>query len=408
MRRAMLVLSMVTCVLLSGCWMAPGFDGARRFFNPDETTLTPSSIGSLHQLWTAHQPLVAKPITDDQRVYLVDQSSQGAQNDIIAFDANTGTKLWVQPALGGVAGGGLQLNGGTLTSAAANGDGMSVFYLNPGDGSITDSEVVTKRGGIAPEVAIGRSLSAYLGQDANGPMQVVATIPPFDHPPTQDNQVFRVTLPGSPTGSPSLPATILSAMSVSGSTFYAAGGNRVYAVDMPPTSCSMCVTWTSPALNGTVTAPPVIVNDQELAVIDSAAEIVFLDRTDGHVLWRDLTGDSSLRNLAADDGQVYVMGSSGVVDAFSTSSCGQTLCRVTTIYGATGTPAPGLTGQVVLAGGLLYIANGVTVDIVPTNCGAIICFPSQTLSFDSGVTGLIVSNGKLYVTTQQGLTAFGT
>lgn len=89
--------------LCTGSWFTFGFDISRSGVNPEETAITPATVGQLHRLWVHHLPHVADsaPILLP-RLILAD----GAFHDVlylttrdgslVALDAKNGSQLWMQ------------------------------------------------------------------------------------------------------------------------------------------------------------------------------------------------------------------------------------------------------------------------------------------------------------------------
>jgi outer membrane protein assembly factor BamB len=414
MRRAGLVLLVAVSVAVSGCWFAPGYDGTRRSFNPYEVTLTPDSIGSLHLLWQQDfgQP-TSTVITDAQRLFV---SIGEPEQKVVSLDPASGTPLWSHDAPAGVASpvlGDLEIRSGVVTSSRITADGFGVQYLNEADGTAVDGTEVDFRlpalGGTSPDATVGTTSSAVLLQ-ALGDVTFVASSTPFV-PANQPDGFLHVTLPDSPP-SAGIEPKALQRLSVDGDTYYASAGNHVYAVSYAHAQAcgdpSACVDWESPAFAAPVTSPPVIVNDHELAVTVSGV-LVFLDPNTGAILWTDPTGDPRATQLiASDDGFVYVLlPNSAVVERFSTVGCGAPMCMAARMATST-TVAPGesLDVPMVAGGGLVYVAHGSNVDVLPA-CGALACVPITTLHVGAQVTGLSVAEGHVYVSTTNGLLTYG-
>ncbi|MFI1993890.1 PQQ-binding-like beta-propeller repeat protein [Actinoplanes sp. NPDC020271] len=76
-------------------WPHPGFDAEDSHFNPHETAITATTVGHLHQLWTAKLRDAEEscsgysaPILGDNRLYATDKEG------ISAYDPATGDVLW--------------------------------------------------------------------------------------------------------------------------------------------------------------------------------------------------------------------------------------------------------------------------------------------------------------------------
>ena len=88
-------------------WPTFDFDSARSGVNPNETAITPATIGHLHRLWTAtlHDPADSTPIllhalalpdgTTRDVLYLTTKAGS-----LVALDAATGAILWTRPTSG--------------------------------------------------------------------------------------------------------------------------------------------------------------------------------------------------------------------------------------------------------------------------------------------------------------------
>ena len=87
----------------TGSWFTFGFDISRSGVNPEETVITPTTVGQLHRLWVHHLPQVADtaPILLP-RLILPDGAYHDVlylttkQGSLVALDAKNGTQLWMR------------------------------------------------------------------------------------------------------------------------------------------------------------------------------------------------------------------------------------------------------------------------------------------------------------------------
>jgi hypothetical protein len=81
------------CVLMSGCWPQPNFDGGATRWNPYEQEITPATVASLRPAWsldvTSHGP---KPLLSGDRVIF--GWDRATELGVRAVDAETGAPVW--------------------------------------------------------------------------------------------------------------------------------------------------------------------------------------------------------------------------------------------------------------------------------------------------------------------------
>jgi hypothetical protein len=106
LRRASVLL---VVLLLSGCWLQPGFGPERQSSNPFETTLTPANVAGVDQAWSAPVNLVSggQPLVTGTGVYVAGAAMAAGQNVLAvrAFAPGSGAPLWsrdlpLDPTLG--------------------------------------------------------------------------------------------------------------------------------------------------------------------------------------------------------------------------------------------------------------------------------------------------------------------
>src|SRR5215831_14538129 len=84
-------------VLLSGCWLQPGWGPTRQNFNSLENTLTSANVATLAPAWSSGTALRSEPLASSAAVYTAQvdgDKSSGFALHVEATDRNSGARLW--------------------------------------------------------------------------------------------------------------------------------------------------------------------------------------------------------------------------------------------------------------------------------------------------------------------------
>ena len=412
-----LAIVVLVSVLLSGCWLQPGYIGEHTRANTLENDLTIDNVDTLQQLWSAPigvpetmgQARSHEPLVHGGRVYVAFQEHSsyfGHRHGVSAF-TNTGGPLWTHYA-GGTDGhldsSPITLVGDSLYSSwAASGGGAGCYgrfeRLDADDGRIASARVL-----FVHSVTRGNDFIAFTHQSPCGGGTRLS-IRGVDEPQSR----YAASVPSGP-GDDVVPTT-------AGQSVFVVAGRRLRAFDARGCGMSSCPpmwTTTDLDLDGTVPAvatPAGTDPPRVFAVTRTSRELVAFDPTTGAVDWQAPLNASGVADLALSNGTVFVAtggtgSAAGTVQAFAAAGCGQPSCDAVW-HTAPGT-ADGLVAPVV-AGSALYVgaANDVHAYRVD-GCESSPCDPVTTVSMgdDIVVSNIVVAEGRLYVTSAGQLTAF--
>jgi len=408
-------------VALSGCWPAPGQGPDRQSWNPLETAIDVDDVDTLTEVWTSpvgwlrpgEFPLffpepAAHPIVSNVGLVTVTTKSS-----IAAFDAETGTRQWIQndnPPTGydfdtdvvavgdavAVGHGNNRYGWSTWERDARTGmstgdswpilgKGLSVrgrraVGLRPGHGMALGDQVVWLYFGDLDDAA-----AAWSGQ--------VSTV---WEPPARvtlgADRVFH-SGPGLLTSTPGDGTHV--------------NGLRSFPVTDPPKGCGpvdepyyLCPQWVAPLDGAGATAPILSTDGATAYTVTDVGTAYAVDTATGAILWSTPVGSAVATTPALAEGVLFVPTASGalvVLDAEDGS------VRWSTPTGSELTVQPAVAGEG--AGGVVITgaADGTVRAFASAGCGEATCSDVWSDATGSRITGApAVSLGKLFVGTEDG------
>jgi outer membrane protein assembly factor BamB len=394
-------------LFLAGCWPASGQGPSRQAFNPVESKITPATVASLVQKWSAATDgaLVGDPVVSNNAIHVSDGGN------VYGFDRRTGARLWVvqaqnpgipffmgQPSVDGsqvLVGTGIGNLGGqwqTLALDAATGAAQA----DPGVAGLVDS--------IRGSVVVTRRSSF----GSNTPVAISVSVTDRSNPNVGWGGLIDLLQSGQ---SPAPPMTLGSARVYQGGQGITAtnrsNGVRAYPVATAPDACPApansfkCPMWNTPVDGGSATSP--VIDDAETTVYagTSAGTLYALDAATGAVLWTAAVGSSVTHTPALANGKLYVPTASGDLQAFDATGCGASTCSPLW----TASTGSSISAQPAVAGGVVYTGSddGTLAAFDASGCGAATCPSLWSVSIGSRVNGApAVTNGRLYVGTADG------
>jgi outer membrane protein assembly factor BamB len=404
--------------LLSGCWPVPGQNADRTSYNPSESHISVSTVGSLEEDWTAHVDIgaVGAPVLSVGRVHVTDG------NALYAFDVSTGGRLWKTTIVDSDPWYGFSM-GATFVEGdqvAAN----AVFHVL-GGGGIT-SMVDAATGELDRTIGTGGLQSVRSPKGAGISITAGTDLP-------QWTSLVDVDLATGATTSSYLDFSALNAqVTVGRHAIYETGYGPVppygeVVIENPPASWQTfqqkgqairsfgagarsclpegtlpdpnlllfynCGTWATP-LDGVPTAPVIGPGEAVLYVGTSAGTLYAVDAATGAVQWSTPVGAGVSAPPALANGQLYVPTSDGHLVVLDTAG--------TQVWSASTAGSP---FQPAVAGGVVFTASttGNLRAFDATGCGASTCDPLWSASTGSAITGApAVSGGRLFIPTEDG------
>ena len=394
------VLLVAASVLLSSCWLQPGWGPHRSGHNPDERGITRTNVASLTEVWSSAvgDAPVSDPVVSTEGVHTVagtwvrtTRLRDGAERWVARVQPCPDECPW-DPAVGPPS----VWNGQVLVPWFF-GHGGGVLALDGSTGAWLDP-VHGGAGGVHPVSVNGDTLAAtsevYCGQC------YAAFFSVFD--PTDPSRNWRTTfLETSRSTAPTF---------AEDRVVFGLGGRRLVAFTIaPPTDCHpdypVCPPLWSFDLQGDVTAPVVSDDGRTVYVGDTSGRVMALAASDGSVRWSARLGGEGTPQVLAPPtvggGRLYVPSSDGRVYVFAADGCGQATCAP--VWAAsTGSP---VTTQAGLAGGVLYVGSddGTIHAFAADGCDSILCLPVWETATGSRITGApTIALGTLLVGTEDG------
>jgi len=409
-------------VLLSGCWLQPGFGPTRQNFNANESTLTTANVATLAPVWYSDTAFPSEPLVTNVGVYTAEVGDDGSGPvlRVEATDINTGDRLWRrQTQIADLSSIGAPGPGGGLVSATVNGDVIVAEVSRQFDPRFVELDGETGAV-VGTTELLGPDLRYVV--DANNEDQLVyrsgirqtVTVHTLGQQATDDwvgQDADSITTPRDTGPVLATSDRVLAVEHVNGQpvlTSYAVAGCGA-------AHCSPTHSVALPAAGAGATSA----DDKLVTVLDDGTAVVerIVHNTDGTIEDDLLEFDSNLGfsafhvftkvvGVAASGGTVYVTGADSATPAGTdelVALSGSTVQWRGRVADDT------LAGHPIVAGGLVYAADG--PDYGPdiqvfdaTGCGAATCGPLTTV--DTGdataVSGYSVSDGTLYVTTTDG------
>lgn len=396
-RRAVAVL--VASVLLSGCWLQPGFDGSQTRWNPLENRLMAANVAHLAELWSVDisTPGLYEPLVQGGRVYVGRRASQSTGGGVRALDAATGETVWdraTTPA------------GGVLAHPPTfvEGELWSSWWQGFGEPGRCDFGTVRldRDGNVVGSDDAGFPVSRPV---QSGPYVLQVLRP--DCPP---DIYFWIGATLRVRDSRTL-ATLWTADAdvgtISGGQILAASGFFPLAGCGAPT-CTPTARGEFPV---TGDQPYVAGPNTDVFGVRGAfgppdnAEVFALSRSTGEVAWRATTYSGS-PTLAVDDNHLYVApgavqpGDAATLLAFDTDGCGRSSCRP--LWSGTVTGAPVGARSPTVGGDVVYVAGtDNTIRAYPADgCGRPTCPEIGRVAVDGLIETMSVAEGRLFVTSR--------
>jgi hypothetical protein len=399
-------------VAAQGCWLQTGYGPRRTGSNPLEQTITAANVTDLQPAWTANVSTTNPP---GAVVVWQDTAYVRSSGAVTALDTASGEARWTSGSLEGNAAPAVADNRLWVPTSGpschlvavdmATGETLdSVLYGGP-----DYSNLGTSSCGSGPALSVGTKVVAnwnYLAfvpapRCPQGAWDFESGIAALDHGAEAGR--WDVTRQISGCGTPPLPPPItryLAPSSDGRSVFVPADDGIAAAYRVADcgrtTATGPCqATWSRTVGEG-MAAPPVALDNGDLAVPMTDGRIVVLDAATGASRWTGTVGAAVDVPLAATGTTVFAAASDGTVAAFPAGGCGEATCEPewTATTSAPASAAPSIGGDVV------YVGDGAGgVSALPAaGCGAATCEALWTGSAAEGVTGPpVVSDGTLYV-----------
>jgi hypothetical protein len=402
-------------VLLSGCWLQPGFDGRHSRANDLENRLTVDNVDTLRELWSvpvgaadAVGPVpVHEPLVRGGRVYVAfsEFSETFRRRYGVSALASTGEPVWTH--YGESTDGGARSTPPTLVGdalylsgmEAGGGAGCTTRFerLDPDDGRLVTTQNVFVFGVTHSDDFIAFTHGAVCAPNVIGTTLSVRSV-------GAERSRFFVTL---------LDASVPVA---SGGWIFVVSRSGLEAIDARGCGADRCPpTWTLPGLGLSAVVSPVVDRADDgsprVFVVTTSSELLAIDVTTRTVEWRASLDGTEVADLALADGTVFVATggtgpAAGTLQAFSADGCGQPTCN------ALWHTAPGTADDAVapvVAGSAVYVAAANDIRAYATDgCPSSPCTPVAEVSIGDGtdVSHIVVAEGRLYVASDGRLTAF--
>jgi hypothetical protein len=398
-------------VAAQGCWLQTGFSPRRTGSNPLEQTITASNVADLEPAWTTDVSTTNPP---GAVVVWRDTAYVRSSGALTALDAVSGEARWTSTSLEGDAAPALAEN---RLWVPTSGPSCHLVAVDMATGATVDSTLYggpdysnlgTSACGSGPALSVGTKILAdwnYLAfvpapRCPQGAWDFESGVAALDHGP--DASRWDVTSQaagcGTPPSQPSI--TRYRAPSSDGRSVFVPADTGIVAY--PVADCGRTAigqqcraTWSRSVGEG-MAAPPVALDNGDLAVPMADGRIVVLDAATGEPQWTGNVGAAVSVPLAATGTTIYAAASDGTLAAFPAGGCGQATCgpEWTATTSAPASAAPSVGGDVVYVGDG---AGGVTA-LPAAGCGAPTCEALWTGSAAEAVTGPpVISDGTLYV-----------
>lgn len=389
-----LLLSVHAAVLLSASrtaaaasWRQPGHSAGRGSFNPRESAVDPTNVGSLVELWRvpgigANGSIVA----GGGRVF----ASNG--DEMIALSLADGAELWRTAAGEGYSFGDPVLTpDGKVTAEERRIHGGGTALFDPADGAYSPGlggGIATRRYGHAIR---GSSVFALDLVYSSG--LFLMTLRPYD---------------GLIDVGDVIPPPTWSDLAVSGDRAFVGSGSTLKAFDLQtcpdPQSFldagTFCMpSWTA-ATTGFFDRPVAFRNS--VAVVSDDGTLQVHAAWNGALEWSASVGAGLRHAPAVAKRRIFVATERGLIVAFASRGCGAATCEPVERF-RPGSPA---TGQPVVAGKVLYAGtrDGRIVAFRASGCPEAVCEPLLDVDLGGGaiVAGPIVVDGTVIAATVDG------
>ena len=363
---AAVVGAILSGVVLSGCWWQAGWEPGHSNFNPLETTLGASNVGSLQYSWLDEDGVASGAIAvSGGAVYLACKNSGGEPTptgppDLRALNTTTGSLIWrttlagvpTSPAVGnGIWGG----NGLVFTTIPGAGDAPArLIALNAADG--TAAWALNLPGHVPSSATLGNAIPPA-GGSGEGALFVTLT---------DTHKVVSVSVGGS---------VIATSSAALYDTATSEGNGLVYVGQSDGSVAALNASTLAPVWSTLVTAPPnasvvgaPAVSGTRVFANTANGGVAAFDAASGARLWTDsLVSDTALDSPAVANGVAYVTEYNG------SQTLALALNAATGSVDWTFTPDAMWKGSgsgPIVANGVLWYDNGVSTDAVNIASGA--------------------------------------
>lgn len=397
---------LAAALLMSGCWLQPGFDARSSRANTLESTLTLANVDTLSQAWSAPIVATSTPLVAKARV-LVGGFTADDTPVVEAFALSGGTALWSgdgEPAYPDV--------GWSVDPTIIGEDVWIGSFPDPNPPALAtnftafDVDDGTTTGAFQASGAASYPVAA--GNIVVQTTQLEPTETSAGMLIARDRQTMDVLWTADLAGPVHEPP---GAPVVAGDVIYAAYGPAIHAFDLAGCGAPTCTpTWTVTLASQQFADRWAV---EVMAATETGAALVrdhadYGDRTlgqlvaisaDGTVQWsHDM---EALYSVATIDDTVYVSGRVGSGSIVRAVQDGTTIWQtpVSESYSAS---------SIAIAGGVVYRGSGSSVEAYDADgCGEPTCVPIITAPVQGNVRDVSVAGGHLLVASEGNhLTAF--
>lgn len=340
-------------VLLAGCdWPQYRFGPEHTGFNPNETTINPTSISGLGLRWSAPLGSGAPPVIADGVLYL-------SSGKLYALDANTGSARWASQGIGDDLSSPAVAAGAVYVSALKDGDAW-LYALDAGSGTARWSQNLGRSANpLSPTISGG---AVYVTGDKLYAFDATTGTPLWSAVPGNEEYFYD---------SPAVAGGVAYVGGGKLHAFDAATGRRLWAVGGPLSN------FRSPAVA------------DGMVYVGNADQLFAFNARTGAELWSAVPGVGTSVPAVA-NGVVYI----GADKLYALNA------RTGEKLWSTGEASEYLTPAV--ANGLVYVGSAGQSFVFNAATGA------QLSSFDSrNGSAVVVVNGVVYVAEGSKLTAYG-
>jgi outer membrane protein assembly factor BamB len=414
-RGRVLVVAAVVSLLAAACWPVPGGGPDRQNHNASETIITTGTVADLEQIWSADIGEVAsEPVLSGGRVFV------HTGDALLALDAATGDEIWsvgIDEFLAPQFVGPVHVHRGAVAVATGYNRGHSAltFRFDPATGEVEEGLMTGHLSGVrGPHGAFLQTLD-----DPRIGTYTFLYLVDLDDGSSRNGVVGGLSSPELTVGHDlvfHVGFGLLSEDDLNDS----GNGVRAFPVRDARTDCFsvlVCPEWAT-ELPGTTTFPAVTNLDGDVVyAVPQGGGLYALDSATGEVLWSSgpEIGGVGSPALADSDGLLYVPGAGGFTYVFDAEGCDAGTCAPLWRTSA-GEHYEQLGGQPTVAGtgesAVLFTRSSVAgvVHAYPAaGCGVDDCSPvwAGTVSGSLLTTPVVVSGGRVFVGTDDGLVAFG-
>jgi serine/threonine protein kinase/outer membrane protein assembly factor BamB len=378
-----------------------GFDAQHSHFNPYESQLSPTTVSTLVQAWTATigSGIDSSPAVANGVVYVGSQDYPG-DHKLYAFKADGCGQLTCSPLWTATIGVGIDTSPAVANGVVYVGADDHKLYAFRADGcgqpACSPLWTATTGGYIfysSPAVANG---VVYVG---SGDRKLYA---------------FKADGCGQPACSPLWTATtgwdINSSPAVANGVVYVGTDDKLYAFKADGCGQPACSPlWTAGQTPATgdgyyIQSSPAVANG--MVYVSSRDDNLYAFKADGcgqptcSPLWTATTGDQIFSSPAVANGVVYVGSDDDNLYAFKADGCGQPTCSPLW----TATTGAAISSSPAVANGVVYVGSGdhklyaFRVD----GCGQLTCSPLWTATTGAAISysSPAVANGMVYVSSE--------